>query len=225
MKLIPYHTGRYGRFFLYRWIDRYQNPHWFVLLWVPTHTRLFRPYWRKLDVSAGKSKLGRYQKKKKIQNTKKPKNHLFLSSQPLTTTSPVTPMSPTTSILSIAVSPLASASSSLPLHFSVLCFSSTFQLLCSLVFLVLNAWYILFWTLESHSHVNILKSLNESKFFKIFKLISKYPRVLVLTFAHVYREKKKKKSFAHWFFFHFFFFINAFSKHMYLVLLLNYNSS
>ena len=81
-------------------------------------------------------------KKKK----KKPKNHLFLSSQPFTTTLPVTPMSPATSILSIAVSPPASASSSLSLHFSVLCFSSTFQLLCSLVFLVLNAWYILFWT-------------------------------------------------------------------------------
>ena len=75
---------------------------------------------------------------------KKSKNHMFLSSQPLTTTSPVTPMSPVTSILSIAVSPPALAFSSSPLHFFILCFSSTFQLLCSLVFLVLNAWYILF---------------------------------------------------------------------------------
>ena len=41
------------------------------------------------------------------------------------------------------------------LFFSVLCFSSTFPLLCSLVFLVLNAYcHILFCILESHSHVN-----------------------------------------------------------------------
>ena len=136
-------------------------------------------------------------------------------------------MSPATSILSIAVSPPALASSSLPLHFSVLCLSLTFQLLYSLVFLVLNAWYVLFWTLESHSHMNILKSLNESKVlklsFKIFKLISNHPRVLVLTFAHVYRKKKKKLLHINFYFFCFF--IIAFSKHMYLVLLLNYNSS
>ncbi|KAK7859367.1 hypothetical protein CFP56_006890 [Quercus suber] len=42
-------------------------------------------------------------------------------------------MSPTTSILSIAVSPPASASSSSPLHFSILCFSSSFPLFCSLI--------------------------------------------------------------------------------------------
>ena len=139
MKLILYRTGRYGRFILYRWTEQYQNPPWFVPLWVLAHIKLFRPYRKKLDVSAGKSKLGRYKT-----NTKKSKNHMFLSSQPLTTTSPVTPMSPVTSILSIAVSPPASAFSSSPLHFFNLCFSSTFQLLCSLVFLVLNAWYILF---------------------------------------------------------------------------------
>ena len=77
-----------------------------------------------------------------------------MSSQPLITMSPVTSISPATSILSITVSPPALASSSLPFHFFILCFSSTFPLLCSLVFLVLNAYrYILFCTLESHSHV------------------------------------------------------------------------
>ena len=68
MKLILYRTGRYGRFILYRWTEQYQNPPWFVPLWVLAHIKLFRPYRKKLDVSAGKSKLGRYQKKKK--NTK-----------------------------------------------------------------------------------------------------------------------------------------------------------
>ena len=69
MKLILYCTGWYSRFFSYRWTDRYQNPPWFVPLWVLAHTGLFQPYRRKLDVSANKS--NRYQKKKKIQKNPK----------------------------------------------------------------------------------------------------------------------------------------------------------
>ena len=41
------------------------KPSWFVPLWVLAHIGLFRPYQWKLDVLAGKSKSGRYQKKKK----------------------------------------------------------------------------------------------------------------------------------------------------------------
>ena len=92
-----------------------------------------------------------------------------MSSQPLITMSPVTSMSPATSILSILVSPPASTSSSLPFHFFVLCFSLTFLLLCSLVFLVLNDYhYILFCTLESHSHVNT-KVIKWAKSFQNFQ--------------------------------------------------------
>ena len=74
----------------------------------------------------------------KKKRKKEAKNHQFLLSQPFTTTLLVTSMSLATSILSITVSPPASASSSSPFHFYILCFSSTFPLLCSLVILVLN---------------------------------------------------------------------------------------
>ena len=102
-----------------------------------------------------------------------------MSSQPLITMLPVTSMSPATSILSIAVSPPALASFSLPFHFFILCFSSTFLLLCSLVFLVLNAYrYILFCTLESHSHVN--HSHVNTKVFKWAKSFQNFQTYLQL---------------------------------------------
>ena len=198
MKLILYCTGWYSRFFSYRWTDRYQNPPWFVPLWVLAHTGLFQPYRRKLDVSANKS--NRYQKKKK-KYKKTQKSSVFV----ITATHHHVaghPMSPATSILSIAVSPPALASSSSPLHFFILCFSSTFQLLYSLVFLVLNTWYILFWTLESHSHVNILKSLNESSF-QNFQTYLQAP--LCSSFNFCTCLPKKKKTFEYWFLFLLFF--------------------
>ena len=83
-------------------------------IWTPSSNirntlKIFMPnkFWTKI-----------YKKKKivtgNLRRRKKAKNHQFLSSQPLTTTTPVTSMSLATSIWSIAVSPLASASSSSP---------------------------------------------------------------------------------------------------------------
>ena len=116
MKLIPYHTGHFFRTVeltgIQTPLDSYRSKYWSILDSF-SHTGENCMFW---PVNLNRA------------NTKKnkPKNHQFLSLQPLTTTSPITPMSPATSILSIAVPPPASTSSSSPLHFSVLCFSSTF---------------------------------------------------------------------------------------------------
>ena len=175
MKLIPYRTGRYDWFFSYRWTDRFQNPPWFVPLWVLIHTRLFRPYRRKLDVSASKSKQGWY---KKIQKNLKiisfchhshspPRRRSLLCLQPLPFCQSQSPH-----LLQLLLPHLFTS-----LFFG---FSSFERLVC----LVLDARVPL-----SREYIEVIKK--ESKVIKIFKLISKHSRVLVLTFAHVYQTNKK----------------------------------